>query len=186
MVESCTWPGQWLRWSPLYFLNANLDPAALPALASPLAPNARRCTGLEGQCWGQCCSQGFPSRSPTCQDASSESDSCHPPNWAQGFAGKTWELAQPRHKLPAQATSSPSPVLAERGIWMHRKHQGSQPRVMPAVAWHFTYHLPWGTRHHDPSPLRMLWVLSICRGIKPALQPGFCKTDSLWDQEVPA
>lgn len=68
---------------------------------------------------------------------------------------------------------------------MHGKHQSSQPRVMPAMGWRFTYHLPGGTRHHDPSSLRMLWVLSTRRGIKPALQQGFCRTGSLWDQEVP-
>lgn len=32
----------------------------------------------------------------------------------------------------------------------------------------------------------MLWVPSIHRGIKPALQQGFHRTDSLWDQEVSA
>jgi len=53
------------------------------------------------------------------------------------------------------------------------------------VGWHFTYHLPWGTRHHDAAPLQMLWVLSIHRGIRAAPQQGFRSTDSLWDQEVP-
>lgn len=163
---------------PVIFPKCCLGFSCPPCFSSPPA-DARRCAGLEGQCWGQCCSQGFPPCSPACQHASSESNSCHHRNWVQGFAGKTWELARPRHKLPGQATSSPSPVLAEGGMWMHRKHQGSQPRVMPAMGWHFTYHLPWGMRHHDPSPLRMLWVLSVCRGIKPALQQGFCSTDRL-------
>lgn len=151
MVESCAWPGQGLCWSLLYVFQM-LTWIQLPSLLQLSLPDARCCTGQEGQCWGQCCSQGFPSCPPACQHASSESSSCYPPNGMQGFAEKTWELTQRRHKFPGQATSSPSPVLAERGIWMHRKHQGSQPQVIPAMGWHFTYHLPGGTRDHDSSP----------------------------------
>lgn len=35
MVESCALPEQMLWWSPLYFPNADLGPAALPASALP-------------------------------------------------------------------------------------------------------------------------------------------------------
>lgn len=48
------------------------------------------------------------------------------------------------------------------------------------------FRLPWGRRYHNSSPLQILWVLSIHRGIKPALQQGFHRTNSLWGQEVSA
>lgn len=49
------------------------------------------------------------------------------------------------------------------------------------------FHLPPARGHETMTHLPwILWVLSIHRHVKPALQQLFCSTDSLWDQEVPA
>lgn len=98
----------------------------LPSMLHPPTPTLDVALGERGTAEVNAALMGFPP-SPPRQYPSSESNSCHLPNGVQGFAGQSWELAQPIHKLPEQATNLLSPILAERGILMHRNHQGSQP-----------------------------------------------------------
>lgn len=49
MVESCALPEQMLWWSPLYFPNADLGPAALPASALPQVLGIE--LGWRGSAW---------------------------------------------------------------------------------------------------------------------------------------
>lgn len=75
---------------------------------------------------------------------------CHPHKSDSGFCRETWEVPQPRHKLPGQAASAPPQVLAERcigstripgpescvsqdGIWGTSCH-GTRGAVCPAEA----------------------------------------------------